>query len=70
MQAALAADSTYAKAAASLSRVSRTSRSRHGATVDLAALAAEFETLIEQWRMTVTDSVPVDTVARDSTAGC
>ncbi|CAN5868065.1 hypothetical protein BH24GEM1_BH24GEM1_22610 [soil metagenome] len=48
-EAALAADSTYGKAAASLARVTPHVQS-DTATVDLGALATEFQTEIQRWR--------------------
>jgi tetratricopeptide (TPR) repeat protein len=50
-QAALAADSTYGKAAASLARVIPHAE-RDTVTVDLPSLAAEFRAEIERWRDT------------------
>jgi tetratricopeptide (TPR) repeat protein len=48
-QAAIAADSTYGKASASLARVTPHAE-RDTGTVDLAALVAEFQAELERWR--------------------
>jgi superkiller protein 3 len=48
-QAALAADSSYGKSAASLARVTPHAES-DTTTVDLAALVAEFQTEVRRWR--------------------
>ncbi|MBA3317439.1 MAG: tetratricopeptide repeat protein [Gemmatimonadales bacterium] len=62
-EAALAADSTYGKAAASLARVSPHAES-DTAIVDLAALATEFQAEVERWRDSTVES---DSVESDST---
>lgn len=49
-QAALAADSTYAKASLGLDRVKNRGEDSTGAEVDLASLAREFQVSVEQWR--------------------
>jgi predicted Zn-dependent protease len=70
-EAALAADSTYGKSAASLARVTPHVES-DTTTVDLAALVTEFQTEVQRWRDSTveTDStVEMDsTVASDSAA--
>jgi tetratricopeptide (TPR) repeat protein len=55
-EAALAADSTYGKAAASLARVTPHAESDTTA-VDLAALATEFQAEIERWKDTTVAAV-------------
>jgi tetratricopeptide (TPR) repeat protein len=62
-QAALASDSTYGKAAASLARVTPLAESDTTA-VDLAGLATEFQAEIERWKDTTMASV----ASEDSTA--
>jgi len=74
-QAALAADSTYAKDAVGLERVTANGAVSDSSTVDVAALSQEFQTQVEQWRtrtVTADSTQPVDTVpsaamVRDST---
>jgi predicted Zn-dependent protease len=64
-QAALAADSTYTKAAVGLERVTANGAVSDSSTVDVAALSQEFQTLVEQWRtrtVTADSTQPVDTV--------
>jgi Flp pilus assembly protein TadD len=60
-QAALAADSTYTKAAVGLERVTANGAVSDSSTVDLAALSQEFQGQVEQWR--------ARTVTADSTQG-
>jgi superkiller protein 3 len=60
-QAALAADSTYSKAAVGLERVTANGAVSDSSTVDLAALSQEFQSQVEQWR--------TRTVTADSTQG-
>jgi superkiller protein 3 len=70
-EAALAADSTYSKAAASLARVTPHAES-DTSTVDLAALATEFQAEVQRWRDTTVASVASEdsTVSpTDSTVG-
>jgi predicted Zn-dependent protease len=63
-EAALAADSTYAKASVGLTRVSGREDSTESTPVDLAALSQEFQAQVQQWRET---TVPSDSaMARDS----
>jgi len=49
-QAALVADSTYAKAAVGLERVTSNGAVSDSSTIDLAALSQEFQSQVEQWR--------------------
>ena len=63
-EAALAADSTYGKAAASLARVTPHVEG-DTSTVDLAALATEFQAEVQRWRQT---TVEVVAQQEDSTA--
>ena len=73
-EAALAADSTYAKAAVGLERVKVNGAESDSSTVDIAALSREFQAQVEQWRTrNVTadsaakvDSVPSPEMTRDS----
>jgi len=73
-EAALAADSTYTKAAVGLERVKVNGVQSDSSTVDVAALSQAFQTQVDQWRTrsVTADSTPkVDTVpspemARDS----
>ena len=59
-EAALAADSTYGKSAASLARVTPQAESDIS-VVDLAALAIEFQAEVQRWRdTTVTSVIPGD----------
>jgi predicted Zn-dependent protease len=59
-ESALATDSTYGKAAASLARVTPLAES-DTSTVDLAALATEFQAEVQRWRdSSVTSVVPED----------
>jgi predicted Zn-dependent protease len=76
-EAALAADSTYAKAAVGLERVNAHGAESDSSTVDAAALSREFQSEVEQWRTrsaVAADSVKpaesVDTsgMVRDSVA--
>jgi tetratricopeptide (TPR) repeat protein len=69
-QAALAADSTYAKAAIGLERVTAHGAESDSTTVDAAALSREFQAEIEQWReRTVTaDSAQTDSTTTPSAA--
>jgi Tfp pilus assembly protein PilF len=63
-EAALAADSSYTKAAESLERVRANGAQSDTSSVDAEALSREFQAQIEQWRSTI----PADTVpAVDST---
>jgi predicted Zn-dependent protease len=70
--AALKADSTYAKASASLTRLGGPvvdTAVDSTQTVDIIVLAREFQTQIEQWRDTTavqSDSVVVDPMTRDT----
>ena len=60
-EAAVAADSTYAKASASLARITPLAGSDTTA-VDLSALVAEFHAEVERWQVTAVDSTEaVDT---------
>jgi tetratricopeptide (TPR) repeat protein len=64
-QAALAADSTYTKAAVGLERVTANGAVSDSSTVDVAALSQEFQTQVEQWRtrtVTADSTQPVDTI--------
>jgi len=63
-EAALAADSTYGKSAASLARVTPHVES-DSSTVDLAALGTEFQAEVQRWRDATVDSDSV-TAATDS----
>ena len=73
-EAALAADSTYTKAAVGLERVKVNGVQSDSSTVDVAALSQEFQAQVDQWRTrTVTadstpkvDTVPSPEMARDS----
>jgi len=73
-EAALAADSTYTKAAVGLERVKVNGVQSDSSTVDVAALSQDFQTQVDQWRTrTVTadstpkvDTVPSPEMARDS----
>jgi hypothetical protein len=65
-EAALAADSTYTKAAVGLERVKVNGVQSDSSTVDVAALSQAFQTQVDQWRTrtVAADSTPkVDTVA-------
>jgi tetratricopeptide (TPR) repeat protein len=64
-QSALAADSTYGKSAASLARVTPHAES-DTSTVDLPALATEFQAEVQRWRDTTVASE--DSTVADSTA--
>jgi predicted Zn-dependent protease len=82
-ESALAADSTYSKAAVGLERVKANGAVSDSSTVDLAGLSQQFEQQVEQWRTrtvtadstqrgdsvpsTTADSVPSAAMARDST---
>jgi predicted Zn-dependent protease len=64
-QAALAADSTYTKAAVGLERVTANGAVSDSSSVDVAALSQEFQAQVEQWRtrtVTADSTQPVDTV--------
>ena len=63
-QAALNADSSYQKAAIALARVSARGEDSTEATVDLVALARDFQSGVERWRDTLTQDTGM---ARDST---
>ncbi len=63
-EAALAADSTYGKAAASLARVTPHAES-DTTGIDLASLVSEFQTEVERWRST---TVEADTSMTDTAA--
>ncbi len=69
-RAAVESDSTYAKAAASLTRLGgpvNDSVADSAQTVDLAALSGEFQAEIERWRDTTSsDSVVVGEMVRDT----
>ncbi len=66
-EAALAADSTYGKAAASLERVTPHVES-DTSTVDLAALATEFQAEVQRWRATTAVETSEDSASsKDST---
>ena len=73
-EAALAADSTYTKAAVGLERVKANGAGSDSSTVDVAALSQEFQADVEQWRSrTITadstqtpDTIPPAGMARDS----
>ena len=72
-ETALSADSSYSKASASLARVTPHAES-DSSTVDLAALATEFQSEVQQWRDTSVASgdsavTPVDStvISDDST---
>ena len=64
-QAALQADSTYGKAAASLARVTPHIES-DTSTVDLAALATEFQTEVQRWRDSTVESSEAAVAQQDS----
>ena len=68
-EAALAADSSYTKAAVGLERVKAHGAASDTTSVDVAALSREFQAEVEQWRTrTVTaDSTTVDSTKVDST---
>ena len=63
-QAALTADSTYAKAAIGLERVNAHGAESDSTTVDIAALSREFQAEIAQWRER---TVTADSTQTDST---
>ena len=67
-EAAIAVDSTYAKASVGLARVT-TEQKSETTPVDLAALSSQFQASIEAWRAPAVDSstVPVVTVSDSST---
>jgi predicted Zn-dependent protease len=69
-EAALAADSTYGKAAASLARVTPQVES-DTTTVDLAALVTEFQAEVQRWRDSTLEAdttvVEVDTTVETDT---
>ena len=67
-EAALAADSTYAKAAVGLERVKVHGAESDTSTVDVAALSREFQAQVEQWRTraVTADSTPSAQMVRDS----
>jgi predicted Zn-dependent protease len=67
-EAALAADSTYAKAAVGLERVKVHGAESDTSTVDVAALSREFQAQVEEWRTraVTADSTPSAEMARDS----
>jgi predicted Zn-dependent protease len=70
-EAAIAADSTYAKASVGLARVTGGSQVPESVTVDLTQLSTDFQTQIEGWRGTAgtADSVVVQVgVVSDTTA--
>ena len=79
-QAALAADSTYAKASLGLERVAARGEDSTAAEIDLTTLARDFETSVEQWRdefaragrddqdQAASDSTTTRGMARDSTS--
>ncbi|HEX3234998.1 MAG TPA: tetratricopeptide repeat protein [Gemmatimonadales bacterium] len=62
-EAALQADSSYAKASVALERVKSLEGGSDSATVDLAALSSQFQSQVEQWRNT---SAPSDSAQTDS----
>ena len=70
-EAAIAVDSTYAKAAVGLARVTGGGQQPESTLVDLAALSQEFQTQIEAWRGTtaVTDSTIVPVSAEADLSG-
>lgn len=75
-EAALRADSTYAKASVGLARVNGRVPATEDSTVDVGALSKEFQAEIEQWReravaadtTAALDTPVLDSTARDSTA--
>ena len=70
-EAAIAVDSTYAKASVGLARVTSGDQKAESTPVDLATLSSRFQADIETWRgAVVTDStsVPVVTTVSDSSA--
>ena len=78
-QAALAADSTYAKASLGLERVAGRGEDSTAAEIDLTTLARDFQASVEQWRdefacagtddqdQAAADSTTTRGMARDST---
>jgi tetratricopeptide (TPR) repeat protein len=72
-EAAIALDSTYRKASASLARITAVTQEPDSETVDLAALAQQFQTQVEGWRGSreASDStaIPGDTVTDSSKVG-
>ena len=62
-EAALAADSTYAKASVGLARVTGGGQQPESTTVDLAALSQAFQDQIETWQLTATVQDSVETVS-------
>jgi tetratricopeptide (TPR) repeat protein len=67
-QAALEADSTYAKASVALERVKSRVETSDTSEVDLTDLTHQFQSQVEQWRSTTaaSDSVQSDSVQSDS----
>jgi predicted Zn-dependent protease len=68
-EAALAADSTYAKAAVGLERVKANGAVSDSSTVDVATLSKEFQADVEQWRtrtVTADSTQPSVEMPRDS----
>jgi tetratricopeptide (TPR) repeat protein len=75
-EAALAADSTYAKASVGLERVAHRGEDSTAIEVDVASLAHDFQLSVEQWRdefarvgpteATETDTITTGSMARDS----
>lgn len=66
-EAAIALDSTYRKASISLARVTAITPESDSASVDLAAMAQQFQSQIEGWRGTPDSTiVPVDSVTDSS----
>ena len=62
-EAALAADSTYAKASVGLARVTGGGQQPESTSVDLAALSQGFQDQIETWQLTTTVQDSVETVS-------
>jgi hypothetical protein len=69
-EAALAADSTYTKAAVGLERIKANGAVSDSSTVDLAVLSQEFQGQVEQWRSrTVTADSAKPAESTPSTTG-